>query len=65
MPDANLRDHKRIIDQGYAVAFGEAMKLERELSGAANRGVQADAVEAARKLVRARGQAQTRGEDRS
>jgi enoyl-CoA hydratase len=60
VPDAGLRNYKRIIDQGYAVAFGEAMKLERELSGAANRGVQADAVEAARKLVRARGQEQTR-----
>ncbi len=65
VPDAGLRNYKRIIDQGYAVAFGEAMKLERELSGAANRGVEPGAVEAARKLVRARGQQQTRGEDRS
>ena len=65
VPDAGLRNYKKIIDAGYALAFGEAMKLERELSGAANRGVQPDAVEAARKLVRARGQAQTKGEDRT
>jgi len=65
VPDAGLRAYKRIIDEGFAVSFGDGMRLERELSGAANRGVAAAAVEEARKAVRARGQAQTRGEGRS
>ncbi len=65
VPDTALRSYKKIIDQGYALAFGEALRLERELSGAANRHVAPDSVEVARKLVRARGQAQTRGGDRS
>jgi len=65
VPDASLRSYKRIIDLGFALSFGEGMRLERELSSVANRGVAPQAVEAARKLVRARGQAQTRGEGRS
>ena len=65
VPNAALRSYKRIIDLGFALSFGEGMRLERELSGAANRGVAPQAVEDARKLVRARGQAQTRGEGRS
>ena len=65
VPDTALRSYKRIIDQGYALPFGDGLRLERELSGAANRGVAPGAVEAARVLVRARGQAQTRGEGRS
>ena len=39
VPDAALRSYKRIIDAGFALAFGEALAAERELSGAANRGV--------------------------
>jgi enoyl-CoA hydratase len=65
VPNAGLRSYKRIIDTGFEVSFGEGMRLERELSGVANRGVAPEAVEAARKLVRARGQAQTRGEGHS
>jgi len=60
VPDAALRSYKRIIDAGFALAFGEALDAERELSGAANRGVTPDAVEKARLGVRERGQAQVR-----
>ena len=60
VPDAALRSYKRIIDAGFALAFGEALAAERELSGAANRAVTPDAVEQARLGVRARGQAQVR-----
>lgn len=60
VPDTGLRSYKQIIDHGFALPFGEALVEERALSGAANRGVAASAVEEARKLVRARGQAQTR-----
>ena len=65
VPNAGLRSYKRIIDLGFEVSFGEGMRVERELSGAANRGVAPQAVEEARKVVRARGQAQTRGEGHS
>lgn len=60
VPDTGLRSYKRIIDLGFALPFGEALEQERALSGAANRGVAASAVEEARKAVRTRGQAQTR-----
>ena len=60
VPDAALRSYKRIIDTGFALAFGEALAAERELSGAANRGVSPESVEEARLGVRARGQAQVR-----
>ena len=60
VPDAALRSYKRIIDQGFALPFGEGMRLEREISGAANRGVAPQEFEKARLQVRERGQAQTR-----
>ena len=60
VPDAALRSYKRIIDAGFALAFGDALDTERELSGAANRGVSPESVEQARLGVRARGQAQVR-----
>ncbi|HTO53691.1 MAG TPA: enoyl-CoA hydratase [Myxococcota bacterium] len=62
VPDAGLRSYKRIIDAGFALPFGESLAAERELSGAANRAVTADAVEQARIGVRARGQNQVRSE---
>ena len=65
MPDAMLRSYKRLIDDGFALPLGEALRLERTLSNAANRAVVAADVEEARKLVRARGQAQTSGKARS
>jgi len=61
VPDRALRNYKRIIDAGFALAFGESLAAERELSGAANRAVTADAVEQARSGVRARGRDQLRG----
>jgi enoyl-CoA hydratase len=62
VPDAALRSYKRIIDAGFALAFGESLRAERELSGAANRAVTADAVERARLDVRARGRTQVGSE---
>ncbi|MFI5315929.1 MAG: enoyl-CoA hydratase [Myxococcota bacterium] len=62
VPDAALRSYKRIIDAGFALAFGEALATERALSGSANRAVTAEAVERARGDVRARGRTQVRSE---
>jgi enoyl-CoA hydratase/carnithine racemase len=62
VPDSALRSYKRIIDAGFALAFGESLAAERSLSGAANRAVTAEAVERARGDVRARGRTQVRGE---
>jgi enoyl-CoA hydratase len=59
VPDVGLRAYKRIIDDGFALPLGEALRLERTLSNAANRSVVAADVEKARLEVRARGQAQT------
>jgi enoyl-CoA hydratase len=61
VPDAALREYKRIIDDGFAESFGPAMELEQKRSRDWARSVKPDAVEEARKLVRARGQEQTRG----
>jgi len=62
VPDRALRSYKRIIDAGFALAFGESLAAERALSGAANRTVTADAVERARGDVRDRGRSQVRSE---
>ncbi len=62
VPDRALRSYKRIIDAGFALAFGESLAEERALSGAANRAVTADAVERARGDVRDRGRSQVRSE---
>ena len=62
VPDAALRSYKRIIDAGFALAFGEALAAERALSGSANRAVTAEAVERARGDVRARGRTQVRSD---
>ncbi len=50
--------YKRLIDDGFARPFGEAMALEHERSSAANRAVTPEAVEARRAAVQARGRAQ-------
>jgi enoyl-CoA hydratase len=55
---ACLPAYKKIIDEGYAQDFGTALETERRLSGAANRAVPADAIEARREQVRARGKQQ-------
>ncbi len=53
-----LTGYKSLIDEGFAQSFGEAMKTELELSGAANRSVRAQDVEERRESIRQRGQAQ-------
>ena len=50
--------YKRLIDDGFARPFGEAMALEHERSSAANRAVTPEAVEARRAAVQERGRAQ-------
>jgi len=60
VPDAALRTYKKIIDDGFARSFGDAMQLEQERSREWGRSVRPEAVEEARKQVRARGQEQTR-----
>ena len=50
--------YKRLIGDGYAVNFGEAMAIENDRSVAANARVSAAAVEAARAAVQARGRSQ-------
>jgi enoyl-CoA hydratase len=54
-----LSGYKRLIDQGYAENFGEALKSELRISGAANKGVRSSEVEARREAIRRRGQAQS------
>ena len=54
-----LADYKRLIDDGYAMNFADAMKLEAEASHAFNSTADPGAVEARREAVRERGQAQT------
>jgi enoyl-CoA hydratase len=53
-----LSGYKRLIDQGYAESFGDALKTELRVSGAANKQVRSADVEARREAIRERGQAQ-------
>jgi enoyl-CoA hydratase len=50
--------YKKLIDDGFARPFGEAMALEHERSSAANSAVTPESVEARRAAVQARGRAQ-------
>jgi enoyl-CoA hydratase len=52
---AMVRAYKRLIDDGHALSFGEAMALEHARSSAANRDVRAEEVEARRLAVMERG----------
>ena len=54
----SLVSMKRLIDDGYAIDFGSALRLERQRCREANRGVTAAILETRREAVRARGQAQ-------
>jgi enoyl-CoA hydratase len=56
---ASLVAYKRMIDEGFALAFGEAMKHELKVSKEANAKVSASAVESRREGIRQRGQSQT------
>ena len=55
---AFIAAYKRLIDDGFARPFGEALSLEHERSSAANAAVTPEAVEARRAAVQARGRAQ-------
>ncbi|MEM5517054.1 enoyl-CoA hydratase [Henriciella sp. AS95] len=55
---AMLRKYKKVIDEGFALNFGDAMKLEVTRSAEHAAGVTADSVEAARKSVTERGRGQ-------
>lgn len=53
-----IAGYKRLIDDGFARPFGEAMALEHERSSAANRALSPENIEARRAAVQARGRAQ-------
>ena len=53
-----LSGYKRLIDQGYAENFGDALKTELKFSGAANKAVRSADIEARRESIRQRGQTQ-------
>lgn len=53
-----LRNYKRLIDDGYAVSFGEGMRIEAERSTQANSQVAPGEVEARRSKVQERGRTQ-------
>lgn len=53
-----LRSYKRLIDDGYAVSFGEGMGIEAERSTSANSQVAPGEVEARRSKVQERGRSQ-------
>lgn len=53
-----LRNYKALIDDGYAMTFGEGMALEASRSSAANSAVRPEEVEARRLAVQARGRSQ-------
>ncbi len=54
-----LSGYKRLIDQGYAESFGDALKTELNVSANANKTVRSSEVEARREAIRRRGQAQS------
>ena len=53
-----VQAYKALIDEGFALPFGEAMALENAKSSAANGGVDPGEVEARRRAVMERGRAQ-------
>lgn len=58
IPVETLSLYKSIIDEGYGLAFTEAMALENRRSTANNRAVTPEAVEARRAAIQARGRTQ-------
>jgi enoyl-CoA hydratase len=52
-----LPRYKAIINDGFALPFGDAMQLEKARSSEFNADVGAEAVEARREIVRARNRA--------
>jgi enoyl-CoA hydratase len=57
-PGDKVQAYKRIIDEGYAAPFGEALKIEAQRSSALNSAVTPDAVAKNREGVMARGREQ-------
>lgn len=53
-----IRNYKALINDGFAMSFGDAMKLEAERSTGLNAQVSADEVEARRRAVTERGRGQ-------
>lgn len=58
MDPVMLTAYKRLIDEGFAMAFGDSIAHERAYSAAANAAVRPEEVEARRQAVRARGRSQ-------
>jgi enoyl-CoA hydratase len=58
IPVETLSLYKSIIDEGYGLAFSDAMALENRRSTANNRAVTPEAVEARRAAIQARGRTQ-------
>lgn len=56
-----LRGYKRLIDEGFATGFGEALQLEARASRAHTAGVTPDAIANRRAGIQARGRTQSRG----
>ena len=54
-----LKNYKAVIDDGLAIEFGDALKMEIKRSADHAAGVSAASIEAARKQVTARGRGQT------
>ena len=57
---AMLVSYKKVIDDGYALPFGEGLALERERARAANVSVSAEEIERRREAVRARAHDQSK-----
>jgi enoyl-CoA hydratase len=56
-----LRDYKKLIDDGYAIGFGDALRLERERARLAGAPAASADIERRRLEVLARGRTQTGG----
>lgn len=56
-----LRGYKRLIDEGFATGFGEALRLEARASRAHTAGVTPDAIAKRRAGIQERGRTQSRG----
>lgn len=54
-----LTSYKRLINEGFAQNFGDALATEKRFSGEANKAVSSSAVEERREAVRQRGKMQT------
>jgi enoyl-CoA hydratase len=58
MPLEILVTYKKLIDDGFALPFGEAIALEQSVSASYNAGVSAAEIQARREAVQARGRSQ-------